>query len=60
MFTLNMQNILTIMKKFTSRENHSFYLIQDIIEREVREAFRIRLSDSEKEVYESKRRTRST
>ena len=33
------------MKKFTSRENHSFYLIQDIIEREVREAFRIRLSD---------------
>ena len=48
------------MKKFTSRENHSFYLIQDIIEREVREAFRIRLSDSEKEVYENKRRTRST
>lgn len=48
------------MKKLTSRENHSFYLIQDIIEREVREAFRIRLSDSEKEVYENKRRTRST
>ena len=48
------------MKKLTSRENHSFYLIQDIIEREVREAFRIRLSDSEKEVHESKGRTRST
>ena len=48
------------MKKLTSRENHSFYLIQDIIEREVREAFRRRLSDSEKEVYENKRRTRAT
>ena len=48
------------MKKLTSRENHSFYLIQDIIEREIREAFRIRLSNSEKELYESKRRTRST
>ena len=40
--------LIVIMKKAsTSRENNSFYLIQDIIDREVRDAFRIRLSKDE-------------
>lgn len=31
--------------KIQAKENNSFFFIQDIIEREIREAFRIRLSD---------------
>ena len=34
-------------KAFTSRENNSFHLVHEIIEAELREAFRIRLTKDE-------------
>ena len=41
-------------KALTSRENNSFYYIQDIIDTVMREAFRVRMTAHELKEYQSK------